>query len=44
VLSTDTLPSAEPLIAAVREPNVHSSISALGGYDLSRAGSVELLS
>ena len=43
VLSGDTLPAAEPLIAALRTPAVQSSIHALGGYDLSRAGSVEML-
>jgi putative molybdopterin biosynthesis protein len=43
VLSGDTLPSAEPLIAALRTPAVQSSIDALGGYDLSQAGSVEML-
>jgi molybdate-binding protein len=43
VLSGDTLPAAEPLIAALRTPAVQSSIDALGGYDLSRAGSVEML-
>jgi hypothetical protein len=43
VLSGDTLPAAEPLIAAPRTPAVQSSIDALGGYDLSRAGSVEML-
>jgi putative molybdopterin biosynthesis protein len=43
VLSGDTLPAAEPLIAALRAPAVQSSIGALGGYDLSRAGSVEML-
>jgi molybdate-binding protein len=43
VLSGDTLPAAEPLIAALRTPAVQSSIAALGGYDLSRAGSVEML-
>jgi len=43
VLSGDTLPAAEPLIAALRTPAVQSSIGALGGYDLSRAGSVEML-
>jgi hypothetical protein len=37
------LPAAEPLISALRDPNVQSSISALGGYDVSRAGSVEIL-
>jgi molybdate-binding protein len=44
VLSSDALPAAEPLIAALRNPSAHSSISALGGYDLSRVGSVEMLS
>jgi molybdate-binding protein len=43
VLSGDTLPAAEPLIAALRTSAVQSSIDALGGYDLSRAGSVEML-
>jgi molybdate-binding protein len=43
VLSSDALPAAEPLIAALRTPAVHSSIDALGGYDLSRTGSVEML-
>jgi molybdate-binding protein len=43
VLSGDALPAAEPLIAALRDAAVRSLISALGGYDASRAGSVELL-
>ncbi len=43
VLSGDALPAAEPLIAALRTLAVQSSIHALGGYDLSRAGSVEML-
>jgi len=43
VLSGDTLPAAEPLIAALRAAAVQSSIGALGGYDLSRAGAVEML-
>jgi molybdate-binding protein len=43
VLSGDDLPAAEPLIAALRTPAVQSSIHALSGYDLSRAGSVEML-
>jgi molybdate-binding protein len=43
VLSGDVLPAAEPLICALRDPDVQSSIHALGGYDLSRAGSVEIL-
>jgi molybdate-binding protein len=43
VLSSDALPAAEPLICALRDLGVQSSIHALGGYDLSRAGSVEIL-
>ena len=43
VLGGDALPAAEPLIAALRTPAVQSSIEALGGYELSRAGSVEML-
>jgi putative molybdopterin biosynthesis protein len=43
VLSGDALPAAEPLISALRDPDVQSSIHALGGYDLSSAGSVEML-
>jgi molybdate-binding protein len=43
VLSADALPAAEPFICALRDPQVQSSISALGGYDLTRAGSVEML-
>ena len=43
VLSGDTLPAAEPLIAALRTPAVQSSVDLLGGYDLSRVGSVEML-
>jgi molybdate-binding protein len=43
VLSGDALPAAEPLIAALRDPGVRSAVSTLGGYDVSRAGSVETL-
>jgi molybdate-binding protein len=43
VLSAGALPAAEPLIAALRDPTVLSSVSALGGYDTSRAGAVEYL-
>lgn len=43
ILSGDTLPAAEPLICALRDPAIQAAISALGGYDLSRAGSVEQL-
>jgi len=42
-LSGDALAAAEPLICALRNPGVQSAIRALGGYDVSRAGSVELL-
>jgi hypothetical protein len=37
------LPAAEPLITALRDPHVQSSVTSLGGYDLSRAGAVHLL-
>ncbi len=43
VLSGDALPAAEPLICTLRDTSVLSAIRALGGYDVSRAGSVELL-
>jgi molybdate-binding protein len=43
VLAGDALPAAEPLICALRDPGVQSSITELGGYDISRAGSVEIL-
>ena len=43
VLSGDALPAAEPLICALRDPAVQSFIHALGGYDITRAGSVEIL-
>ena len=43
VLSADALASAEPLIAALRDPAVQSAVDSLGGYDLSKAGTVELL-
>jgi molybdate-binding protein len=43
VLGGDALSAAEPLISALRDPDVQSSIHALGGYDLTRAGSVEML-
>ena len=43
VLSGDALPAAEPFICALRDPQVQSSISGLGGYDLTRAGAVEML-
>jgi molybdate-binding protein len=43
VLSADALASAEPLIAALRDPAVQSAVDSLGGYDLSKTGTVELL-
>ena len=43
VLSGSTLPAAEPLIAALRDADVQSSVRSLGGYDLSQAGTVQLL-
>jgi molybdate-binding protein len=43
VLSADAIPAAEPLIAALRDPAVQESVSALGGYDVSRAGAVQLI-
>jgi molybdate-binding protein len=43
VLSGDSLPAAKPLIAALRDPDVQSSVSALGGYDVARAGAVQFL-
>jgi len=42
-LGADALAAAEPLISALRDPDVLSSIYALGGYDLSCTGSVEML-
>jgi len=43
VLSADALDAAEPLIAALREPAVKSTVNSLGGYDLSKTGHVQLL-
>jgi molybdate-binding protein len=43
VLGGDALPAAESLICALRDRGVQSAISALGGYDVSGAGSVEML-
>lgn len=43
VLGGDALPAAEPLISALRDRGVQSTISKLGGYDVSRTGSVEML-
>ncbi|HEU5333386.1 MAG TPA: substrate-binding domain-containing protein [Actinocrinis sp.] len=43
VLSADALEAAEALIAALRDPAVQSVVHSLGGYDLSRIGTVWLL-
>jgi molybdate-binding protein len=43
VLSGDDLPAAGPLIAALRDRAVQESVSALGGYDVSRTGAVRLI-
>ena len=43
VLSGAALAAAEPLLAALRDPAVQSSVRSLGGYDLSRTGTVQLL-
>jgi molybdate-binding protein len=43
ILSGAILPAAEPLIAALRDPGVQSAVTALGGYDISRTGTVEML-
>lgn len=44
VLSSDALPAAEPLIAALRDPAVQSAVRSLGGYDVSGTGTVQRLS
>lgn len=43
VLSAAALPAAEPLIATLRDPAIQSALRSLGGYDLSRTGTVQLL-
>lgn len=43
VLSGEALPAAEPLIAALRDPAAQSLVHSLGGYDVSRTGTVQLL-
>jgi hypothetical protein len=42
-LAADALDAAAPLITALREPEVGEAITALGGYDVIRAGTVEPL-
>jgi molybdate-binding protein len=43
VLPAAALPAAGQLVSALRDPCVQESVSALGGYDLSRTGTVQLL-
>jgi putative molybdopterin biosynthesis protein len=43
VLPADALGAATPLIEAVHDPNIRNAITALGGYDLSRTGTVDQL-
>jgi molybdate-binding protein len=42
-LAADALDAAAPLITALREPEVGAAITALGGYDVTHAGTVEPL-
>ena len=42
-LAADALTAAAPLITALRAPSVGEAITALGGYDLTRAGTIEPL-
>jgi molybdate-binding protein len=42
-LSADDVAANEPLISALRETTVQSSLDSLGGYDLSKTGSVQFL-
>jgi molybdate-binding protein len=43
VLPADALGAAAPLVEAVHVPAVRDAVAALGGYDLSRAGTVDQL-
>jgi molybdate-binding protein len=43
ILSGAMLPAAEPLVAALRDPGVQTAVTALGGYDITRTGTVEKL-
>jgi molybdate-binding protein len=43
ILSGTMLPAAEPLITALRDQRVQSTVAALGGYDVTRTGTVEIL-
>jgi molybdate-binding protein len=43
ILGGAMLPAAEPLIAALRDHGVQNAVAALGGYDTTRTGTVEML-
>jgi molybdate-binding protein len=43
ILGGATLPAAEPLLAALRDPGIQTAVADLGGYDTTRTGTVELL-
>ncbi len=43
ILAAEALDAAAPLVAAVHDPALHAAITALGGYDLGNAGSVDHL-
>jgi len=43
VLPAEALDAATPLMDAVHEPEVQAAITALGGYDPRRAGSINHL-
>lgn len=44
VLAAEMLDAATPLVEALHDPATHAAITALGGYDLDRAGTVDDLS
>ena len=43
MLAADALDTAAPLLDAVRDPALRAAVTALGGYDLRQAGSVDHL-
>ncbi|HEY7596622.1 MAG TPA: substrate-binding domain-containing protein [Actinophytocola sp.] len=43
VLPADALDAASPLVGAIQDPAIRSAITALHGYDLSRAGTIDHL-
>jgi molybdate-binding protein len=43
VLAGEMVDAAAPLVEALRDPAIHAAITALGGYDLGPAGSVDNL-